>query len=222
MYKKVYLLIVAVFVISAIIVPGSNVLAEYPDKPITMLIGFRPGGAVDTTARLVAKNLEKILGQPVVGVTKSGGGGTVMASTLINAKADGYTIGMGASAAYTLTPQINTKIKYTIDDFNHLGTLTIPQDGLVVLKCGRPLDRLVLPRKQEDAEARLAAHLDLRPCSAGRVESGLHERVDEFRVVAPVVPVEDGHDSGPASAVRLLVLGRQPLRQRRARIAAAN
>ena len=58
MYKKVYLLIVAVFVISAIIVPGSNVLAEYPDKPITMLIGFRPGGAVDTTARLVAKNLE--------------------------------------------------------------------------------------------------------------------------------------------------------------------
>ena len=134
MYKKVYLLILAVFVISAIIVPGSNVLAEYPDKPITMLIGFRPGGAVDTTARLVAKNLEKILGQPVVGVTKSGGGGTVMASTLIHAKADGYTIGMGASAAYTLTPQINTKIKYTIDDFNHLGTLTIPQDGLVVLK----------------------------------------------------------------------------------------
>jgi len=134
MYKKVYLSILAALVISAIIVPGSNVLAEYPEKPITMLIGFRPGGAVDTTARLVAKNMEKILGQPVVGVTKAGGGGTIMATQLINAKADGYTIGMGASAAYTLTPQINKKIKYTIDGFDHLGTLTIPQDGLVVLK----------------------------------------------------------------------------------------
>lgn len=132
MSKKHFLSIVAIFVVCAIIVPCSPVLAEFPDKPITMLIGFRPGGAVDTTARLLAKNMEKILGKPIVGVTKAGGGGTVMASQLINAKADGYTIGMGASAAYTLTPQINKKITYKIDDFDHLATVTIPQDGLVV------------------------------------------------------------------------------------------
>lgn len=134
MYKKLYLLAVAVLVAAAITVPSGIVLAAYPDKPITMLIGFRPGGAVDTTARLLAKNMENILGQPIVGVTKSGGGGTVMASQLINAKADGYTIGMGASAAYTLTPQINTKIKYKIDNFDHIATVTIPQDAIVVLK----------------------------------------------------------------------------------------
>lgn len=108
--------------------------AAFPDKPITLLIGFRPGGAVDTTGRLLAKNLEKELGQPVVGVTKSGGGGTVMASQLINAAPDGYTIGMGASAAYTLAPQINTKITYKIDDFDHVATVTIPQDAIVVKK----------------------------------------------------------------------------------------
>jgi len=118
----------------AIFAPASIALAEFPEKPITMLIGFRPGGAVDTTGRLVAANLEKILGQPVVAVQKAGGGGAVMASTLINAKPDGYTIGMGASAAYTLAPQLNKKIKYRIDDFDHLGTLSIPQDALVVRK----------------------------------------------------------------------------------------
>jgi len=116
---------------TAALMPGLAA-AEYPDKPITMLIGFRPGGAVDTTGRLLAQALEKELGQPVVPVTKDGGGGTVMASTLMNAAPDGYTIGMGASAAYTLAPQMNTKLRYKIDDFDHIATVSIPQDAIVV------------------------------------------------------------------------------------------
>lgn len=108
--------------------------ADFPDKPITMYIGFRPGGAVDTTGRLIADKMSKILGQPVVPVQKTGGGGTVMAAQLINAKPDGYTIGMGASAAYTLTPQINKNLTYKIDDFTHLATLTYPSDAIVVKK----------------------------------------------------------------------------------------
>jgi tripartite-type tricarboxylate transporter receptor subunit TctC len=111
---------------------GLATAAGFPEKPITMFIGFNPGGAVDTTGRLIADKMSKILGQPVVAVTKSGGGGTVMASQLINAPADGYTIGMGASAAYTLTPQINKNITYKIDDFTHLATLTYPSDAIVV------------------------------------------------------------------------------------------
>ncbi|MCZ7562447.1 MAG: tripartite tricarboxylate transporter substrate binding protein [Burkholderiales bacterium] len=108
--------------------------AEYPDKPITMLIGFRPGGAVDTTGRLLAQAMEKILGQPVVPVTRDGGGGTVMASGLMTAAPDGYTIGMGASAAYTLAPQMNEKLRFKIDDFDHIATVSIPQDAIVVRK----------------------------------------------------------------------------------------
>jgi tripartite-type tricarboxylate transporter receptor subunit TctC len=120
---------------------GLATAADFPTKPITMYIGFRPGGAVDTTGRLIADKMSKILGQPVVAVTKAGGGGTVMASQLINAAPDGYTIGMGASAAYTLTPQINKNIKYKIDDFTHLATLTYPSDAIVV-KADSPFDSL--------------------------------------------------------------------------------
>ncbi len=116
---------------TAALLPGMAA-AEFPEKPITMLIGFRPGGAVDTTGRLLAQALEKELGQPVVAVTKDGGGGTVMASTLMNAAPDGYTIGMGASAAYTLAPQMNDKLRYKIDDFDHIATVSIPQDAIVV------------------------------------------------------------------------------------------
>ena len=128
--RSVMLAAIAI-VLSAVCAAGSA-LAAYPDRPITMLIGFRPGGAVDTTGRLLAAKLEKALGQPIVPVTKAGGGGTVMAATLINATPDGYTIGMGASAAYTLAPQLNTKITYKIDDFAHIATVSIPQDAIVV------------------------------------------------------------------------------------------
>ncbi len=57
-----------------------------------------------------------------------------MATQLINAKPDGYTIGMGASAAYTLTPLLNKKLTYKIDDFQHLATLSSPSDAIVVKK----------------------------------------------------------------------------------------
>jgi len=187
MYKKLCLSMVAIFVMSAIILPSGIALAEYPEKPITMLIGFRPGGAVDTTARLLAKNMEKILGQPIVGVTKSGGGGTVMASQLINAKPDGYTIGMGASAAYTLTPQINTKIKYEIDDFDHVATVTIPQDGIVVLKDSpwNTLEDMVKDAKASGKVLSVASQVSVVDCLALAI-------TDKTGVKFKVVPVKGG------------------------------
>ncbi|MBI1201055.1 MAG: hypothetical protein GC182_00955 [Rhodopseudomonas sp.] len=126
------LLTASMAIFAAIFTAGAATAAGYPEKPITMMIGFNPGGAVDTTGRIIADKLSKILGQPVVPVTKAGGGGTVMASQLLNAAPDGYTIGMGASAAYTLTPLINKNITYKIDDFTHLATLTYPSDAIVV------------------------------------------------------------------------------------------
>jgi tripartite-type tricarboxylate transporter receptor subunit TctC len=134
-------LILSAAAVALTLTSGLATAADFPTKPITMYIGFRPGGAVDTTGRLIADKMSKILGQPVVAVTKAGGGGTVMASQLINAAPDGYTIGMGASAAYTLTPQINKNIKYKIDDFTHLATLTYPSDAIVV-KADSPFDSL--------------------------------------------------------------------------------
>lgn len=132
MKNRTGILIGATALMAALFGSAGAAMAEFPEKPITMYIGFNPGGAVDTTARLLQKNLEKELGVPVVPVQKPGGGGTVMASTLIHAKPDGYTIGMGASAAYALAPQLNSDLKFKIDDFDHIATVTIPQDALVV------------------------------------------------------------------------------------------
>lgn len=66
--------------------------AEYPDKPLTYIIAFNPGGASDLTARIQQKALEKNLGQDVNIVYKAGGGGAIAWSELIRTKPDGYTM----------------------------------------------------------------------------------------------------------------------------------
>jgi len=155
------ILTLSVAVLATTLTGGLATAADFPNKPITMWLGLRPGGAVDTTGRIVAKKLEEILGQPVVPVTKSGGGGTVMASQLINAAPDGYTIGMGASAAYALTPLLNKKLTYKIDDFQHLATLSSPSDAIVVKKDSpyNSLADLISDAKKNNKEPSLATQV---------------------------------------------------------------
>ena len=68
--------------------------ADYPSKPVTLLVGFSAGGSSDMMCRLLAQPLSKILGQPVTILNKPGGTGWVMWSELIRTKPDGYTFGL--------------------------------------------------------------------------------------------------------------------------------
>lgn len=162
-------------------------IAAFPDRPITMYVGFPPGGAADTTGRIVADRMSKILGQPVVAVTKSGGGGAVMASQLLRAPADGYTIGMGASSAYALTPQINKNIRYRIDDFVHLATLTHPSDAIVVKADGpwKTMDDLIKSAKKSGRPLSFASPV----AASGLMVKAIAERTG---VNFKVIPVEAG------------------------------
>src|SRR5687767_11091558 len=69
--------------------------AAYPDKPITMLVAYSPGGGTDLVARAIAPYVEKYLGggAKIVIVNRAGAGGEVGFAALANAPADGYTIG---------------------------------------------------------------------------------------------------------------------------------
>jgi tripartite-type tricarboxylate transporter receptor subunit TctC len=73
---------------------GSAGAVDYPKGPVTLMVPFTPGGATDTTARAIAKAMEKYLKVPVVCETKEGGGGSVGWMYLSRQKPDGYTIGM--------------------------------------------------------------------------------------------------------------------------------
>jgi tripartite-type tricarboxylate transporter receptor subunit TctC len=83
---------------------GAAAIAQtYPAQPIKILIGFGPGSAADILARLVGKQMEASLGQPIVVENRPGNSSMIAAETVMRAPADGYTLFM-ATIANTLNP----------------------------------------------------------------------------------------------------------------------
>jgi tripartite-type tricarboxylate transporter receptor subunit TctC len=98
----------AAWISAACILAGGAAAQRYPDHPVTMLVGFPPGGADDTTARIIQDPLQKALGQPVVIENLGGAGGMIAAAKAAHAAPDGYTILLhqdALAAGMTLYPK---------------------------------------------------------------------------------------------------------------------
>jgi tripartite-type tricarboxylate transporter receptor subunit TctC len=96
--------------------------ATYPTKPITLVVGYPPGGSTDLTGRAVAEALTKILKQPVVVENIGGAGGALGAQKVVNAQPDGYTLLLGANNEVVINKLISTAIKYDgSKDLTHIG-----------------------------------------------------------------------------------------------------
>ncbi len=108
---------VAVFALAGIV----PVSAQYPERNITLIVPYGAGGGTDTTARMLAKDLEAVLGKPVTVENRAGGGGWVGWGSLAQAQPDGYTIGyLNVPSMYAgyLDRQYNRK--ETLDSFTPL------------------------------------------------------------------------------------------------------
>ena len=86
--------------------------AEYPDKPITVIVPGPPGGGTDTLARQLAASVEPILGQRIVVENKSGAGGALGVTVLTQARPDGYTLAFVHNGPLTSLPN-TMKVSYT-------------------------------------------------------------------------------------------------------------
>src|SRR5262252_9871444 len=74
---------------------GHAAAQDYPNRPITLVVPFPPGGSTTIVARSVADELSKMLGQTIVIDNRGGAGGTVGTRSLATAEPDGYTIALG-------------------------------------------------------------------------------------------------------------------------------
>lgn len=111
-YKK--LLAGSACVLSAALASGHALgdTIKYPERAITILVGYPAGQSVDMLARLVGEGLSKQLGQPVVIDNRPGAGGTLATQTLAQAAPDGYTLSMGASGPLAIAPHLFSSVKY--------------------------------------------------------------------------------------------------------------
>lgn len=94
--------------------------AEYPDKPITMIVPWAAGGSTDQTARVLAKAAEATLGQTIVIINRPGASTTIGMAELANAKPDGYTIGTLSSTGYLVALQGRQLPFHPIDAFSYI------------------------------------------------------------------------------------------------------
>ena len=89
---------------------------KFPSRPIEIIVPTPPGGGTDITARMLAELVEPILGQKVVVVNKTGAGGTLGMSAVVQAKPDGYTLGGLWNAPLTMTPH-SQAVPYSLQDY---------------------------------------------------------------------------------------------------------
>lgn len=99
--------------------------AAYPNKPVTILVGFPPGTATDTVARMLAERLAQRMGQQFIVENKPGAGGSIAAGLGARAQPDGYTLMIGASAPQAINPHVYPNLNYDArKDFAPIGLIT--------------------------------------------------------------------------------------------------
>lgn len=104
-------------------VPAAAQTDTYPNKPITIVVGYPPGGSTDLTGRTLANELAKRLGVPVVIENVGGAGGAIGAQKVVNAMPDGYTLLVGANNEIAISRLVSPAVKYQIKDFTPIGLI---------------------------------------------------------------------------------------------------
>lgn len=87
--------------VAAVLLVAGPAQADYPERPITLIVPWSAGGGTDAVGRQLAQGLEEELGQPVNVVNRTGGGGVIGHTHMINAEADGYTLGLATAEITT-------------------------------------------------------------------------------------------------------------------------
>lgn len=115
---------VAAWFLAAVIASFSQGAAAYPERPVTIVVPFAPGGANDVVVRAIQQPLAEALGQPIVVENRGGAGGSVGAAYAARARPDGYTLLMAATG-FVVNPSLYNKVQYdALADFEQVAELT--------------------------------------------------------------------------------------------------
>lgn len=111
---------------------AAPVAAEYPTRPIQMIIPFGPGGATDLSARALSTPLSRIMPQSIVLTNRAGAGGATGSVAVRDAEGDGYTLLLARVGSHTVNPAMNPNLPYTLDEFRFVGIYEINPVACVV------------------------------------------------------------------------------------------
>ena len=122
-------------VLLALALVATPAAAQYPNKPITIIVPFAAGGPTDVVARLVGEHMSRILGQILVVENVGGAGGTLGMTRAAQAKPDGYTIAIGNMGTQSAAPALYPSLKYDpATSFAQVGIVNYTPQSIVAKK----------------------------------------------------------------------------------------
>jgi len=107
--------------------------AAYPDKPITLIVPWAPGGSTDILARALGERLSKSLGQTVIVDNRAGASGNIGSNIVAKAKPDGYTLLVGSMSTHAMNPALMASMPFKgVEDFTPIAQLANVINTMVV------------------------------------------------------------------------------------------
>ncbi len=129
---KISVLALAAAITIAVIPAFKVEAADFPKKPVAMIVAYSPGGGTDTAARIIVKYIEPYLGQRVVIQNKPGAGGQIGFTALANAKNDGYKIGFINIPSIFMVKMLRKNVPYEMSDYEAIGNIQLDPVVLAV------------------------------------------------------------------------------------------
>ena len=132
---------------------GAIAQGNYPNKPVTIVVGFEPGGGTDTTARILQKPLGDLLGQQVIVENRAGAGGNIAVDYVAKSAPDGYMLVLANVGALTVNPHIMKTPYDPLKDLTPLSMAAVFANVLVVqpsLNVKTVADYLKLARSRQE------------------------------------------------------------------------
>jgi len=174
--------------------------ADYPSRPVNLIVAFAPGGPSDVLARIVGRQLEKILGQPFIIDNRPGGSGNIAADTVARATPDGYTLLMGNNGLLATNQSLFKKLNFDGEkDFAPISLIGSQPNILVVN-----------PKFPATTMAELIAYAKANPGKLNYANSGFgaaaHMSAELFKSEAKVDIVSVSY-KGAAPALQDLIAG---------------
>jgi tripartite-type tricarboxylate transporter receptor subunit TctC len=170
--------------------------AQFPAKPVRVIVPFTAGSETDYLARVVGQRLGEAWGQQVVVENRPGAGGVLATGIVAQAAGDGYTLLMG-SMSHAIAPALHSKLPYSpLRDFSAISQVAGVPNVLVVSPTGAKSVRdLIALARQKPGQVTFG--------SAGN-GSGMHINGEQFRLAADVKVLHVAYKGGPESLTDLL------------------
>jgi tripartite-type tricarboxylate transporter receptor subunit TctC len=120
------------FALASLLIAGAA-CAAYPDKPITLIVPWAPGGSTDILARAIAEQLTKSMGQPVIVDNRAGASGNIGSNIVAKAKPDGYTLLIGSMSTHAMNPALIPNMPFKgADDFTPIALVANVVNTMVI------------------------------------------------------------------------------------------